>query len=158
MPTAHHNVLKWLSAAVWYGGGLALLLKGGLWLLQASAQGAATWPVGAAAVAAMVGLARGRTVFRRACVRNLERIRTLNRPRPWHVFRPVFFLALAAMFTAMALFGWLARTGYPGMVVVGGLDLVIGISLLTGASAFWTWSPRQPVERTQEDPVARRER
>lgn len=158
MPTAQHNVLKWLSAAVWYGGGVVLMVKGGGWLLEAGARGAAAWPVGAAGAAAVVGLARGRTVFRRACVRNLERIRTLNRPRLWQVFRPAFFLALAAMFTAMALFGWLARTGYPGMVVVGGLDLVIGISLITGASAFWTWAPETPGAGSAGDPVARRER
>jgi hypothetical protein len=158
MPTAQHNILKWLSAAVWYGGGVVLMVKGGGWLLEAGARGATAWPVGAAGAAAVVGLVRGRTVFRRACVRNLERIRTLNRPRLWQVFRPAFFIALAAMFSAMALFGWLARTGYPGMVVVGGLDLVIGISLLTGASAFWTWAPEAPGEGSAGEPLARRER
>lgn len=144
MPTAEHNLLKWLSAAVWYTGGLVLLLKGADWLLQAATAGDRLWPVLAAATALGVGLARGRTVFRKACIKNLERIRALNRPRIWQVFRPVFFLALGAMFAAAFLMGWIARSGYIGMTLVGGLDLVIGISLLTGATAFWTWQPESP--------------
>lgn len=144
MPTPHHSALKWLAAAIWYAGGLMLLLKGISWLTEAGTLGGLSWPVGAAVAALVVGLARGGTVFRRACVRNLERIRALRRPRPWQVFRPVFFLALVGMFGIAVVFGQVARTGYAGRVVVGGLDLVIGISLLTGATAFWTWRPGQP--------------
>lgn len=150
MPTPHHKVLKWLAAAIWYTGGLMLLLKGLSWLTQAGSLGGPVWPLAAATVALVVGLARGRTVFRRACVRNLERIRGLRRPRPWHVFRPVFFLALLGMFAIAVVFGQVARTGYAGRVVIGGLDLVIGISLLTGATAFWTWRPGA-LETARED-------
>ena len=131
----------WLSAAVWYTGAGVLLWKGAGWLLEAAGREGWALPAAVAAVAIAVGLLRGRTVFRRAAVKNLERIRALHAPRLYQVFRPAFFLALAAMFAAVFRFGWIARTGYPGMVIVGGLDLVIGVSLLTGATAFWTWEP-----------------
>lgn len=141
MPGIRHEILKWLSAGVWYVGAVVLVTKGAGWLLEAAALRGPAVPAAVAVVAIGLGLLRGRTVFRRAAVKNLERIRALETPRLHHVFRPLFFLALAAMLAAVLLFGWLARTGYPGMVIVGGLDLVIGTSLLTGATVFWTWRP-----------------
>jgi hypothetical protein len=147
MPSAYHSALKWLSAAVWYVGATVLIWKGAGWLLRAADGGATGWPALSAIVALAIGLVRGRTVFRRAAVKNLERIRALEAPRPWQVFRPLFFLALAAMFAAALLFGFIARSGYVGMVVVGGLDLVIGVSLAMGAAPFWTWHPADALDR-----------
>ena len=140
MPTAQHALLKWLSAAVWYGGSGILIWKGSEWLLAAAADGNVAWPLAAGAAALLTGVLRGRTMFRRACAKNLRRIHGLERPRPWLFFRPIFFLALAAMFLAGYLLSLLAETGYPGMVITGGLDLAIGTSLLMGSGPFWTWT------------------
>lgn len=148
MPSARHNVVKWLSAVVWYIGGGMLLWKGSSWLIQAS-HTFAVWPLLLGATALAVGLLRGRTTFRKAVIRNLRRIRRLDSPRPWHVFRPWFFLAFVGMGVLAMLMGHLARTGYWGEVVVGSLDTVIGISLLTGATAHWTWRPDPPEAPTR---------
>ena len=149
MPSARHSLVKWLAASVWYVGAGMLIWKGSGWLIQA-ARTAPLWPILLAAVALAIGLLRGRTTFRKAVIRNLRRIRELDSPRPWHVFRPWFFLAFVGMGVLAMLMGHLARTGYWGEVVVGSLDLVIGISLFTGAAAHWTWRPdpaRRPDRR-----------
>lgn len=146
MPSTQHRILKWLSAAVWYVGAAVLIWKGVAWLAEAvgrdAGDGGFLVPGAVGLTAVTIGLVRGRTAFRRAATRNLERIRDLDAPRLHQVFRPLFFVALAAMFAAAVLFGYVARSGYVGMVVVGGLDLVIGVSLLMGTKVFWTWQPR----------------
>lgn len=138
-----HTALKVLAAATWYIGGGVLLYKGSGYLVAAAAGGPAAWPLLAAGAGVAVGLMRGRTMFLRACRRNLARIDGLDRPRLWQFFRPGFFAALAVMIAGGAALARLAETGYWGMVVVGGLELIIATALLTSSIAFWRWSPRQ---------------
>lgn len=126
-----------LAAAAWYVGGGVLLYKGAGYLIAAGDAGP-VWPAAAAGVAgATVGVLRGRTLFLRACRRNLRRIEALEDPRIWQFFRPGFFLALAVMIAGGAALAWLAGTGYWGSVVVGGLELVIALALITSSVAFW---------------------
>lgn len=135
-----HTTLKLLAAAVWYVGGVVLVWKGAEWLAVAgSLRPGAVWPWIAGGVGAAVGLWRGRTMFRRACRRNLDRIRALEKPNPLLFFRPVFFLALAAMFAAAWGMSLLAGTGWWAMNLVGALDLVIGVGLLASSLEFWTY-------------------
>lgn len=137
-----HATLKLLAAAVWYSGGLVLLWNGGERLLDAVASPAApAWPLTAGLLGLGIGVVQGRTVFRRACVRNLRRIRALESPRAWQFFRPGFFLALAAMVGGAAALAVIAETGPVATVLVGAVDWVIAFSLLVSGEAFWTWRP-----------------
>lgn len=129
--------LKILAAATWYIGGGVLLYKGAGYLVAAASVGPVVPPVLAGVAGAAVGLMRGRTMFLRACRRNLQRIAALDDPRVWQFFRPGFFAALAVMIAAGAVLAWLAGTGYWGQVIVGGLELVIATALLTSSIAFW---------------------
>ncbi|NIP82124.1 MAG: hypothetical protein GWM90_24050 [Gemmatimonadetes bacterium] len=131
------TTLKILAAATWYTGGGVLLYKGAGYLLGAASSGP-TWPALLAGVLGSgAGVLRGRTMFLKACRRNLRRIDGLARPRAWQFFRPAFFAALAVMVAAGAALAWIAGTGYWGAVVVGGLELVIALGLLTSSVAFW---------------------
>ena len=132
-----HGFLKVLAALTWYVGAGVLLYKGSGYLLSAFGSGAALPPVAAGVLGVTAGLARGRTMFLRACRKNLARIEALDEPRAWQFFRPVFFVALLGMFALGAALSGLAGTGYWGSVVVGGLELVIGTALLTSSIAFW---------------------
>lgn len=132
-----HIALKLLAAATWYVGAGVLIYKGAGYLVSAFGAGAALPPVVSGLLGLIVGLVRGRTMFLKACRRNLTRIDALERPRIWQFFRPGFFAALLLMFAAGAVLAWLAGLGYWGRVVVGGLELVIGAALLTSSTAFW---------------------
>ena len=148
MPTPHHAFLKWLSAAVWYIGAGVLVWKGAERLLESAIALGPVWPAAIGVLAVAFGAARGRTLFRRACTRNLQRIRLLDSPKPWLFFRPVFFLALAGMVGAAVALSLLARQGPVAALLVGGADWLIGFSLLIGSSPFWTWSP-EPVPEAE---------
>ena len=139
-----HGVLKTLAAITWYIGGGVLLYRGTGYLAGAFATGPALPPVVAGVVGLVVGLVRGRTMFVRACRRNLARIEGLERPRVWQFFRPVFFAARVVMMAAGATLSWLAGLGYWGGVTVGGLELVIGSALLSSSTPFWGWGEAQP--------------
>ncbi|MDX1673282.1 MAG: hypothetical protein R3314_00665 [Longimicrobiales bacterium] len=141
MPTARHSLLKWIAAAVWYVGAGVLLWKGAERLVESAASLGTLWPAVVGVLAVGLGALQGRTLFRRACVRNLRRIRALRSPRPWQFFRPAFFLALAAMIAAAVVLSMLAERGPVAAVLVGGVDWLIGFSLLTGSAAFWSRAP-----------------
>lgn len=121
----------------WYAGGGVLLYKGSGYLLEAAESGPALPAALAGALGVAAGVLRGRTLFLRACRRNLLRINGLEEPRLWQFFRPGFFAALALMIAGGAVLARLARTGYWGGVVVGALELVIATALLTSSVAFW---------------------
>lgn len=133
-----HTTLRLLAAAVWYAGAGVLIWKGAQRFLEAAAAlGSPAWPATAALLGLGLGAIQGRTVFRRACVRNLRRIRQLESPRAWQFFRPRFFLALAAMVGGAAALSVVAGTGPAAAVAVAGVDWLIGFSLLVSSPAFW---------------------
>ena len=143
MPTARHALLKWLSAAVWYVGAGMLLWKGTGRLLDAAAGlGSVQWPVTVGLLAMGLGVVQGRTVFRRSCIRNLRRIRSLESPRLWQFFRPGFFLALAAMIGGAVVLSLLADRGPVVALAVAGVDWLIGFSLLVSSFTFWGGHPK----------------
>lgn len=144
-----HTTLKVLAAATWYVGGGILLLRGAGYLLRSASDGGAMAASLAALAGVAIGVLRGRTMFLRACRRNLRRIEALERPRIWQFFRPAFFAALVAMMGAGALLSWIAGTGRWGAIAVGGLELVIALALLTSSVAYWQATDQpgtEPVE------------
>lgn len=143
------STLKALAAITWYTGGLVLLFKGSGYLLEAAGGELRPGPIVAAAVGVTTGVLRGRSMFSKACRRNLRRIDALEDPRVWQFFRPGFFAALALMILGGAALAWVSGTGYWGLVVVGGLELVIATALLTSSVAFW----RSPAPARSQDPA-----
>ncbi|MFP4624844.1 MAG: hypothetical protein ACLFRX_11740 [Gemmatimonadota bacterium] len=132
-----HYSLKALAAATWYVGGAVLVYQGSGYLVEAAGAGAA-WPAGAAAAGGVtVGIVRGRSMFREACLRNLRRIDALEYPRVWQFFHPGFFLALVLMVAGGIVLSRLAGVAPWAAVVIGGLELVIATGLLTSSITFW---------------------
>ena len=80
--------LKIPAAIVWYGGGIALLLKGSSLLVEANGlQPGQGWPWLAVVIGMFLGYLKARYLFSKSCRRNLDRITTLERPRIWQYQR-----------------------------------------------------------------------
>jgi hypothetical protein len=133
------RTLNITAALVWYGGGVALLLKGGSLLAEAEAlKPRLAWPWMALVVALVLGGLQATFIFNKACRRNLARIAALKKPRLWLFFRPGFFAFLAAMILTGATLSRLAHNNYAFLLGVALMDLVIAVSLLGSSYVFWT--------------------
>lgn len=137
MAVSHHMVLM-IAAAVWYMGGIVLLLKGGSLAKNAYLMNPeSVWSFLSPAIGILAGLIKAKFIFINNCSKNINRIRSLRDPKVWNCFRPGVLLFLAVIIpTGM----WLsdAATGrYLYLCLVGALDLSVCVALLTSSIAFW---------------------
>ncbi len=138
MLTVSARTLRILAAAVWYTGGLILLLKGGNLLHEAAGiRPGGMGPWAAAACGFLAGGLKARFLFTHSCRKNLKRIATLESPKLWQFYRPGFFLFLAAMMALGASLSHLAHGNYHFLLAVATLDLSIAIALLGSSIVFW---------------------
>lgn len=132
------RVLKVLAAAVWYVGGIMLVRKAVILLVEAGAmRPEGFWPVFAVIVGIVVGLVKARFLFNKACRKNLARIDALERPRIWGFFRPWFFFFLSLMILAGVTLSKKAHGDYPFLIGMAALDLAIATALLSSSFIFW---------------------
>ena len=138
MLIASRRALKILAAAVWYVGGIMLVRKAVVLLVEAEKlRPEANWPIFAAAIGVLAGLVKARFLFNKFCRKNLARIDALNRPMIWGFFRPRFFFFLALMIMAGATSSKMAHGNYPLSIGVAALDVAIGTALLASSVVFW---------------------
>jgi uncharacterized membrane protein len=138
MPVVSARLLNVLAALVWYGGGIALLLKGRSLLGEATAlRPGLAWPWLAVMAGLLFGGLQARILFSKSCRKNLARIAGLEQPRIWQFFRPGFFVALVAMIAAGATLSRLAHGNYSFLIAVAAVDLTVAVSLLGSSHVFW---------------------
>lgn len=133
-----------MAALTYYVGGVGLTANS-FGYLQRGAEGypGTGWVWVAAVVGVALGLIRGRTLFTRACRRNLRRIYALDDPRPWQFFRPAFFGALVLMIVAGRTLSGVATSSPGAALLIAALELTIAVGLLTGSRVFWRWKPEE---------------
>ena len=138
--------LKVLSAVVWYGGAISLILKAWRLLAEASAmQPDNAWPWGIVVVGVVFGGLKARYLFSRVCEKNLLWIESMERPKVWQFFRRRFFFFLLLMIVlGISLSRW-AHQRYVLLLCVAALDLSIGVALM--GSSFIFWKKKSPVDQ-----------
>ena len=138
MFTVSARTLNILSAMVWYGGGIVLLLKGRSLLAEAEALNPGLpWPWLAGGLALLLGSLQVRYIFAKSCKKNLARIAALEQPKVWQFFRPGFFFFLALMITTGAILSRLAHNSYAWLIGVTTIDWIVAVSLLGSSYVFW---------------------
>jgi hypothetical protein len=138
MFTVSARSLNLLSALVWYGGGIALLLKGRSLLAEAEALNPGLpWPWLGAVVALLLGGLQAKFMFTKSCRKNLNRIAALDEPKVWQFFRPGFFFFLALMIATGAVLSRLAHQSYAWLIAVAMIDWIVAVSLLGSSYVFW---------------------
>jgi hypothetical protein len=127
-----------IAACVWYGGGIALLFKGGSLVKSAYAiDSQSAWAYGAPLLGIIIGLVKARFIFNHACKKNIARIRSLINPRIWQFFRPGMLIFLAIIIPTGAWMSRAAAGNFGYLCGVAALDLSIATALLTSSLAFW---------------------
>ena len=135
------NTVLIIAAIVWYAGGIALLLKGSSLLKQAYEMNSESiWPVVAALIGVIAGLAKSRFLFIRSCKKNIQRIKAITNPRVWQCFKPGLLIFLAVIIPTGAWMSKAVAGNYLFLCLVGALDLSLAVALLTSSLAFWNRS------------------
>jgi hypothetical protein len=138
MLTVSTFILNVLAAFVWYVGGTVLLIKGGSLLLAAhSLRPGMYWIWIVIAAGLCFGGLKGEFLFSKICRKNLARIRSINQPKVWQIFRPWFLVFLAAMIATGATLSRMAHDNYYFLIGVAILDFSIAIALLWSSYVFW---------------------
>ena len=138
MLTVSALTLNILAASVWYVGGIVLLIKGSTLLVEAHTLKPEMywiWIVFAAGLC--FGSLKGKFIFSKCCQNNLARIRSLDQPKVWQIFRPWFFVFLAAMITTGVTLSRLVHDNYYFLIGMAILDFSIAIALLWSSNTFW---------------------
>ena len=127
-----------IAACIWYGGGIALLFKGGSLVKGAYAlDSQSAWAYAAPALGVLIGFVKARFIFNHTCKKNIIRIRTLVNPRLWQFFRPGMLIFLAIIIPAGAWMSRAAAGNFAYLYGVAALDLSIATAPLTSILAFW---------------------
>ncbi len=138
MLTVSARTLNILAALVWHVGGIVLLIKGSTLLVEAhTLRPEMYWIWIIIAAGLCFGGLKGKFIFSKSCQNNLSRIRSLEQPKAWQIFRPWFFVFLAAMITTGATLSRLAHDNYYFLIGVAILDFSIAIALLWSSNIFW---------------------
>ncbi len=138
MLTVSARTLNILAALVWYVGGSVLLIKGSTLLVEVHTLRPEMYWIWIVITAGLCfGGLKGKFIFSKSCQNNLVRIRSLDHPKVWQIFRPWFFVFLAAMITTGTTLSRLAHDNYYFVIGVAILDFSIAIALLWSSNIFW---------------------
>ena len=138
MSAVSPRTLNILAAAVWYLGGIVLVLKAGSALREATVLNPGSIAPWAALLCGIaIGGLKARFLFTRVCRKNLKRIAALEHPRLWQFYRPRFYLFLAAMIGLGATLSRLAHGNYRLLIGVAVLELTIAVALLGSSIVYW---------------------
>ena len=138
MKTSQQTLIR-ISAGIWYGGGIVLLIKGGALIRNAYLiNTASAWTLVALIAGGLAGLIKSRFLFSKSCLKNIHRITAIPAPRIWQCFRPGMLIFLAVVIPTGAWMSRAAAGHYMLLCGVGALDISIGVALLASSGVFWT--------------------
>ena len=128
-----------LAATIWHVGLVALLWKGSALLMEADAiDPGHIWPWLGIPAALLIGGLKGRFLLTPAVRGNLTRIAALEEgARPWHVYRPGFFVFLVLnVLLARWVIAW-SEGHYVLTILCGTMLLSIAVALLVSSPGWW---------------------
>ena len=136
-----HQSLIIISAVIWCGGGIVLLIKGGALIEQAyHLKSELAWATVALIFGGLAGLIKSRFLFSKSCLKNIHRITAIPAPRIWQCFRPGMLIFLAIVIPTGAWMSKASAGHYMLLCAVGALDISIGVALIGSSRVFWTYS------------------
>lgn len=132
------HTLKLLASMVWYSGAIVLSYKSSRLLLEAQdINPDQTWIWLAVLGGLLIGAIKAKYLFKRLCIKNLNRIDALKNPRLWQFYRTGFFFFLFAMILLGSFISRLAHGSYPALITMGTIEVSLATALLGSSSCFW---------------------
>ena len=130
--------LKLLAALVWYSGAVVLSFKSSRLLLEAyNIRPEQVWIYLAVVGGLMIGAIKAKYLFKRLCVKNLNRIDAIEQPKFWHFYRMRFFFFLLAMILLGSFVSQLAHGNYTALMMIAIVEVSLATALLGSSTCFW---------------------
>jgi len=137
-PTTTKKNLKLLAAFVWYSGIIVLAIKS-LILIQIALElrpnQDSIWM--AVLMGLFIGILKTKFLFRKLCLRNLQRINCLENPKIWQFYRPHFFIFLLSMILLGSYLSRLAHGYYPLLIIMLIIEISIATALFGSSNCYW---------------------
>ncbi len=127
-----------LSAIIWIGGGLQLLVKGISLIDKALIIDPSLTMIFVIVVfGIIIGLIKNKFIMSKFCVKNIKRINNIDKPKFYQFFEPRFFYFLTAMIFLGFTLSKLAEGSYSFLLAVACLDFALSTALLTSSLIFF---------------------
>jgi hypothetical protein len=142
MLTAHFycstRILVLLASLVWHIGAIVLFFKSSKLLLEAqSINSYQVWIWLAVLSGLLIGGIKAKYLFKRLCIKNLERIGALSKPKLWQFYPLRFFIFLLSMILLSNFMSRLAHGNYPVLITMAIVEISLATALLGSSNCFW---------------------
>ena len=133
-----HLTLKILAALVWYSGFVVLYIKSINLLFQAETLNPDQLWIWLALISGLViGIIKAKYLYKRLCIKNLERINALHQAKLWQFYRLRFFIFLFSMILLGSYFSRQIHDDYAMLISMAILEISIATALLCSSHCFW---------------------
>ena len=132
------RTLKLLASLVWYSGAIILSFKSMIMLTEAQAINPGqtrTWLTVAAGL--LFGAIKAKYLFTKVCIKNLNRIDALKKPKLWDFYRLRFFIFLLTMIVMGNFISHHAHGHYSMLVNMALIEISLATALLGSSFCFW---------------------
>jgi len=138
MFNSSRRTLRLLASMVWYSGAVVLSYKSSRLLLEAqSINSNLAWIWLAVLAGIMIGVIKAKYLFKRVCIKNLERIEALKTPKFWQFYRTHFYFFLLAMIILGSFISRLSHGNYAALITMAIIEVSLATALLGSSSCFW---------------------
>lgn len=139
--TTHHT-LQILAALVWCSGAVVLSYKSTLLLIEANSINPDKLWIGLTILGGILfGAIKARFLFSKLCIKNLNRIRGIDRPKLWQFYRTRFFFFLLLMVVFGSLVSRQAHGDYSLLITMSFIEVSLATALLGSSICFWREPP-----------------
>lgn len=138
MFSASHQTIKLLAAFVWYIGFVVLFIKSYQLVFEAEQINPGQFWTWVSIVCGIIfGIIKAKYLYKKLCIKNLNRINIINHPKLWHIYRPHFYVLLFCMVSLGAYFSRQAHGNYEMLLTIAFVDISVGTALLGSSHCFW---------------------
>ncbi len=132
------QTLKLLASLVWYSGAIILSYKSISMLSEAHAINPAQLQIWLTIVAGLLfGVIKAKYLFTKVCIKNLNRIEALKKPKLWEFYRIRFFIFLITMIMMGSFLSRQAHGNYSMLLTMALIEISLATALLGSSFCFW---------------------
>ena len=132
------RTLKILAALVWYSGAFVLSFKSIIMLTEAQTINPGQTRTWLTVIAGLIfGAIKAKYLFTKVCIKNLNRIDALKKPKLWDFYRLRFFIFLLTMIVMGNFISRHAHGNYSMLVNMALIEISLATALLGSSFCFW---------------------